>query len=156
MTGRPKLLIALAGLAIGLALAGCGGSRPATRTAASSAPASGPAATPNSGTVVTCSSLSSIIRVLVADQRNQDRTYQEKWVMGNQGDDLNDALDATDAATTGHTQVDSDAAQFNSDANTYLADNSPYLAPGWQAEYKAVKTDIAALADDCGIPHKGF
>jgi hypothetical protein len=114
------------------------------------------AATPNSGTVATCASLSPIIRVLVADQRNQDRTYQEKWVMGNQGDDLNDALDATDAATTGHTQVDSDAAQFNEDANAYLADNDPYLAPGWQGEYKTVKSDIATLADDCSIPHRRF
>ena len=47
---------------------------------------------------------------------------------------LGDALDATDAATTGHTQMDSDAAQFNSDANSYLYDNSPSLAPGWQSE----------------------
>lgn len=141
-----------------LAAAGCGSAATGNTAPPASAPATHSAvtATPNSGTVVTCASLSPIIRVLVADQRNQDRTYQEKWVMGNQGGDLNDALDATDAATTGHTQVDSDAAQFNSDANSYLYDNSPSLAPGWQSEYKVVKTDIRTLADDCGIPHRGF
>ena len=52
--------------------------------------------------------------------------------------------------------MDSDAAQFNSDANSYLYDNSPSLAPGWQSEYKVVKRDIRTLADDCGIPHRGF
>ena len=85
-----------------LAAAGCGSAATGNTAPPASAPATHSAvtATPNSGTVVTCASLSPIIRVLVADQRNQDRTYQEKWVMGNQGGDLNDALDATDAATT--------------------------------------------------------
>ena len=113
------LLAALVGTAAGCSSAATGSAAPLA-----SAPAmhSAVTATPNSGTVVTCASLSSIIRVLVADQRNQDRTYQEKWVMGNQGGDLNAALDHTDAATTGHTQVDSEAAQFNSDANTFWGD----------------------------------
>ena len=102
------LLAALVGTAAGCSSAATGSAAPPV-----SAPATHSAvtATPNSGTVVTCASLSPIIRVLVADQRNQDRTYRES-VMGNQGGDLNDPLDATDAATTGHTQVDSDAAQF--------------------------------------------
>jgi hypothetical protein len=102
---------------------------------------------------VTCADLAPIIKILVADQRNQDRTYQEKWVMGNHGDDLNVAIDKT-AAANGTSLVSTDVTTFNADATSYLADNSPYLAPGWQSEYKRVKADIAALATDCGIPHR--
>jgi hypothetical protein len=76
-------------------------------------------------------------------------------VMGNQGDDLNNALDATDAATTGHTQVDSDAAQFNSNANTYLADNTPYLAPGWQPNTRRSRLTLPLWPMIAAFPTRG-
>jgi hypothetical protein len=142
-----------ASAAIGvLALAGCASAQqshnPAPRPTTASAAPSAPAAPE-----VTCADLAPIIKILVADQRNQDSTYQEKWVMGNQGDDLNVAIDKTEGVT-GTSLLSTDAGEFNADATSYLADNSGYLAPGWQSEYKTVKADIAALATDCSIPHR--
>jgi hypothetical protein len=150
---RTAVLATAAAVPAVLALVGCAGTT--TQTHAAASPAATDSAPAAAAPMLSCAQLAPIITTLVKDQRNQDRTYQEKWIMGNQGGDLNAALDATDAATSSTaSQLTTDAATFNADANAFLADNSPYLAPGWQDEYNTVKADIATLATDCGIPHR--
>lgn len=118
-------------------------SSPAATTPAATTPPAAPVA---SGP--TCKTLGKIIRIVAADERRSDAAYQEAWVSGNYGPALHRLIRAT-AQAGGSNQLGADAGTFNTDANAYLAQNSPYLAPGWQQQYRVVKSDIQALAADC-------
>jgi hypothetical protein len=151
---RKLVVISASGLAlilaasIGLAAAG-GGSHPAAKPAApptSSAPAN-PAPAPG----LTVGSIRSDLATVLNDLKRSDAAYQEAWVSGGSGNDLQVLINDTQAAS-GTDTLNADAQTFNSDASGYLADNDPYLAPGWRTEYSQVRADINALAQDCGLP----
>jgi hypothetical protein len=89
---------------------------------------------------------------VVGDLKASDANEQEAWVTGGHSDDLQALIDATQDAPSGANQLNTDAATFNTDASDYLSSNSPELAPGWEADYAQVTTDINALARDCGQP----
>jgi len=150
---RKLVVIPAAGLAlilaatIGAAVAS-GGSHPAAKPApppTSSAPAN-PAPAPG----LTVESIRSHLATVLGDLKRADAAYQEAWVSGGYGNDLQVLIDDTQAAS-GTDTLNADAARFNSDASAYLADNDPYLAPGWRGGYSQVRGDINALALDCGL-----
>jgi len=102
-------------------------------------------------TGLTCSAVAPDITKSVNDLKASDKHYQEAWVTGGYGSDLQALITATNKAAGG-SQLNQDASAFNGDATSYLSDNSPYPAPGWQTGYAQVTADINAMATDCGLP----
>ena len=115
----------------------------------------------SSAAPVTCGGLSGAITTLIADQHAQDKALQEGWIMGNDGPDLQNAINVTAPAVgrLDSSQLVQDAATFNADASSYLNDNSISgggLTVNWGTGYGAIKADIVTLAGDCGIPGAQF
>jgi len=143
------LLVPLAVAA--LAVTACGSSQPASHQATpsiSALPTSAAVAVPS----ITCADISTELAKVVSDLKTEDTAYQEAWVSGPDGNDLQALINDTQNATSGGDQLSSDAATFHSDASTYLSDNGPDLYPGWQSAYNTVTADINALATDCHQP----
>jgi hypothetical protein len=99
---------------------------------------------------LTCSTVAPDITQAVNDLKASDQHYQEAWVTGGFGSDLQTLITDTNEAA-GSSQLDQDASTFNSDATTYLSGNGSALAPGWQTGYGQVTADIDAMATDCGL-----
>lgn len=88
----------------------------------------------------------------LADLKTSDAHYQEAWLSGGYQADLQALIDATASPGSG-SSLSGDAATFNSDASGYLSEAvDGMLAPGWQAGYAKVTSDINAMATDCGLP----
>jgi hypothetical protein len=161
---------ASAALAAVLTLAACGSAAspgssspspvPASQAAAPSSPT--PATLACSTTLASGQTAQADISTLVADQKSQDSSQTQNWVLlvpdasGNaltsQGQDLQNAV--TDFAPyTSGSQLASDAATFSGDATTFLTDQSSGLYPGWVSEYRPIEHDIHNLAVDCGMKY---
>jgi hypothetical protein len=156
---RKLVVIPASGLALILAAsiaatAAGGGNHPAAKLApppTSSAPANPAPANPEPAPGLTVESIRSDLATVLGDLKHADAAYQEAWVSGGYGNDLQVLINDTQAAS-GTDTLNVDAQRFNSDASGYLADNDPYLAPGWRDGYSQVRADINALALACGVP----
>jgi hypothetical protein len=146
-----KSIIAVAGLTAALALGACGESNPAPATHPTTPAVAPPTSAALAAPSIICADIRTDLAKAVRDLKAEDKQYQEAWVSGPDGNNLQALISDTQNATTGD-QLSSDAATFNSDASTYLSDNNPYLAPGWQTGYDTVTSDINALAVDCQQP----
>jgi hypothetical protein len=123
-----------------------------TAAPASTAP---PLLTCSTGTNDNGMTASQVIRMLVSDQKSQDKALEENWVTVTDGSETSQGNDLDAAAQSlgsySGTELAADASQFASDVQTFLTDQSGGLLPGWPSEYDAVATDIHRLADDCDM-----
>jgi hypothetical protein len=156
-----RIRIAAAAAAIA-ALAGCGSSgshlaSPPASPSSTAAPANTapPPLTCSTGTNDNGMTASQVIRMLVSDQKSQDKALEENWVTVTDGSETSQGNDLDAAAQSlgsyNGTELAADASQFASDVQTFLTDQSGGLLPGWPSEYDAVAADIHRLADDCDM-----
>ena len=156
-------VVALAVVACGTQSAATSASAPGTSVAATSAPAAPASSAPAAltcGTVLgSGSDTRAVITGLVTDQKSQDASEEQGWVLlvpdqsGNyltsQGQDLQNA--ASDFQSASGSGLGSDATSLATDASTFLSDQSGGLLPGWVPEYRAIQHDLEKLAGDCSI-----
>lgn len=163
-----RVLPAAISLAAIFALGACGGTTTVTVPASTHSPAPATAPSPTPAAALACSTAvasgstaQSDISTLVQDQKSQDKSLEQNWVLlvpdssGNdltsQGQDLQNAVTDFTPYTSGSTKLASDASSFVTDASTFISDQSSGLYPGWVSEYRAVEHDIHYLAADCGM-----